>query len=119
MKNKLPIVFLVMVIGTFLSGNYGPWWAPAFFIVLASAMMRLSARQALIVGCMTLGLLYLGMSIWQNTKDQAGMLEKTGNLLGGLSLSALILITTLLGAVTGLLSGWLGSGLGRLLGKER
>jgi MFS family permease len=118
MKNKSLISFLIMLVGSFLSGYFGPWWAPAVFIVLAAALSGLTAKQALGNGALSLGIVYLFMASWMNTMDQADIIGKTGMLMGGLSPILMIVVTTLIGAVTGLLSGWLGSALGKLLTKK-
>jgi hypothetical protein len=118
MKNKSLISFLIMLVGSFLSGYFGPWWAPAVFIVLAAALSGLTAKQSGGNGALSLGIVYLFMASWMNTMDQAGIIGKTGFLLGGLSPILMIVVTTLIGAVTGLLSGWLGSALGKLLTKK-
>lgn len=118
MKDKSAIAFIVMLIGSFLSGYYGPWWAPAVFFVIATAIMRLNAKRAMFIGACALGLTFLGMAVWMNTLDQSNLIEKTGGLLGGLSAGAMIAVTTIIGVVTGLLSGWLGSALGSVLKKE-
>ena len=118
MKNNSAVAFLVMLIGSFLSGYYGPWWAPAVFLIIATAIMRLNAKKAVIIGACSLGLSFLGMSVWMNTLDQSDLIDKTGALLGGLSPVVMIAVTTIIGFVTGLLSGWLGSALGGVLKKE-
>ena len=118
MKNKALISFLIMLVGSFLSGYFGPWWAPAVFIVLAAALSGLSAKQSLANGALSLGIVYLFMASWMKTLDPSGIIAKTGLLLGGLSPVMMIVVATLIGAITGLLSGWLGSALGAMLIKK-
>jgi hypothetical protein len=57
------------------------------------------------------------MSIWMSKGDQADIIQKTGELMGGMSSFMMLLLTTVIGAITGLFSGWLGSTLGSLFGK--
>lgn len=118
MKNKSLISFLIMLVGSFLSGYFGPWWAPAVFVVITVALSGLSAGQAIQTGALSLGLVYLFMAAWMNTLDQAEIIRKTGLLLGGLSPLLMIVVATLIGTVTGLLSGWLGSALGTMVIKK-
>ncbi len=118
MKNKTVIAFIVMLMGSWLSGYYGPWWAPAVFIVISTAVLGLTTKNAILIGGFALGLTFLAMSIWMSSLDQSHLIEKTGTLLGGLSPVAMIVLTSILGFVTGLLSGWLGSALGGVLKKE-
>jgi hypothetical protein len=114
MTLKSTLHYLLLMAGILLAGFFGPWWAPAVFIVLYSALWGKSAGHAALAGGLMLGVAYLGLSIWSVTADQAGILEKTGLLMGGLSSTALILFTVFIGWVTGALSGWMGSGLGGL-----
>ena len=79
--------------------------------------MRLPIKKAMIIGASGLGLTFLIMAVWMCTLDQAHVIEKTGTLLGGLSPAAMVVITTLIGLVTGLLSGWLGSVMGGVFKK--
>ena len=119
MKNKALISFLIMLVGSFLSGYFGPWWAPATFIVIATALAGLPVRQAMGIGALASGMVYLFMASWMNTLDHAEIIRKTGLLLGGLSPVMMIAVTTLIGAVTGFLSGWLGSSLGAILTSKK
>lgn len=116
MKRTL-LIYMTFIAGTWLSGFYGSWWAPAGFIVLTAALMKLSPRIALVAGALSLGLVYLGMAWWMNTQDASGLIEKTGAMMGGLTPGAMIAVTTVIGVITGLLSGWLGSSLYGLLSK--
>lgn len=118
MKNKTILTFFLFVVGSGLSGYFGPWWAPAVFILLIAALMGLHARQAILAGSISLGIVFLVMAAWMNTLDDNGIIQKTGMLLGGLSPLLMIGVTTLLGAITGGLSGWLGSALGQAAVKK-
>jgi len=117
MKNKSLITLLVMVIGSFLTGYFGPWWAPAVFIVISAAIMGLTIKKGMMHGALALCLTFMGMAIWMSSFDKALIIEKTGSLLGGLSPVGMVAVTSLIGLVTGLLSGWLGSALGSLFKK--
>ncbi len=118
MNSKNIIVLTLFIIGSFLSGYFGPWWAPAAYLVLVSALLKLSVRQAMVAGGISLGVVYLGESILMNSMDEADMISKTGLLLGGLSPAMMIMVTTLIGGMTGLLSGWIGSVIGNLTNKK-
>jgi hypothetical protein len=117
MKNNSAIAFIVMLVGSFLSGYYGPWWAPAVFIVIGIAIVGLHTKKAMIIGACSLGFAFFGMSVWMKSLDHSHLIEKTGGLLGGLSPVMMIVATTIIGLVTGLLSGYLGSALGGVLKK--
>ena len=118
MKNKSAIAFIVMLIGSLLSGYYGPWWAPAVFIVISAAILGLSSKQGANLGGMALMLTYMVMSVWMRAHDHSHLIEKTGALLGGFSPVGIVALSSIIGMATGLLSGWLGSALGGVLKKE-
>lgn len=118
MKNKTAIAFIVMLIGSFLSGLYGPWWAPAVFIVISVAILDLSSKQGANLGGLALMLTYMVMSVWMRAHDHSHLIEKTGALLGGFSPVGMVALTSVIGMATGLLSGWLGSVLSGVFKKE-
>mgnify|MGYP003461421302 FL=1 len=118
MKNKTPIAIIFCLVGSLLAGIYGPWWAPAVFIILLCALMGLTVKQSILTGSISLGVVYLGMALWMSNQDEAEIIQKTGMLLGGLSPVMMIVVTTLIGCITGLLSGWLGSVIGSTVSKK-
>lgn len=119
MKNKTIIALLFCLIGSLLAGLYGSWWAPAVFILLLCALMSLTVKQSILIGSISLGIVYLGMALWMSSQDKAEIIEKTGMLLGGLSPVMMIVVATFIGSMTGLLSGWLGSVIGSIVSKNK
>jgi len=118
MKNTSIVAFIILLAGTFLSGYFGPWWAPAVFTVLTTLLLGLNTRQGILLGAISMGVAYLIMALWMSSADQADILTKTGMLLGGLSTGLLVVLTTIIGGVTGVLSGWLGSVLGLFVSRK-
>ncbi len=118
MTKRTIIVLIILLFGTFVSGLYGPWWAPSVFILAVSALLNLSVKQAMLTGALSLGLVFLGMTLFLHAGDEAEIISKTGNLLGGLSSGGMIGVTTFLGIMTGMLSGWIGSLLGDFFNKN-
>lgn len=118
MNSKTIIVLAISIIGSFLSGYFGPWWAPAAYLVLVSALLKLPVRQALMLGGISLSVVYLSEAILMHLMDASGIIAKTGLLLGGLSPVMMIVVTTLIGGITGLLAGWIGSIIGNLTSKK-
>lgn len=104
-----------MLIGIVLAGYFGPWWAPAAFIVMLTALSGMNARQSLITGGALLSLAYLGLASALSLQDEADIIARTGVLLGNLSPQLLVLITTFIGTITGALAGWLGSETGHFV----
>jgi len=118
MKNKSVIAFIVLLIGSFLSGYYGPWWAPAVFIVISAAILNLSIKEGMSIGSLALMITFMGMAVWMRAHDHSRLIEKTGTLLGGLSPVGMVAVTSFIGLVTGFLAGWLGSSLSGMLKSE-
>ena len=118
MKNKPVIIFVLLLVGCWASGWFGPWWAPAAFLVLTMLLIGIEVKQAIMLGGLSLLAVNLIMAIVQYSQDKSGLLEKTGLLLGGLNPIMLIVVTSVVAFITGLLSGWLGSVLGRMV-RER
>lgn len=106
------LTFIILLVGVFLSAYYGPWWAPSLVIISMVALLKLSAKQGMILGSLTSGLVFLAMTLVLNGQDGTDIISKAGELLGGLSPLVMIMITTFLGLITGLLSGWLGIAIG-------
>lgn len=58
---------------------------------------------------MSLAVVWLLASIYFKSHDQTDLIGKTGALLGGVSGTLLVVITTVIGFITGALSGWFGA----------
>jgi len=115
MKKNTWLVLLFMITGVTVAGLFGPWWAPAAYIVLLTILMKLPTRQSIWIGGISVMVVFTVMSILMLGKDESGLINKTGALLGGLSAPLMVILTGFIGAVTGLLSGWLGSSLAKAL----
>ena len=115
MKTRPIIAFVILCLGIVLCGLYGPWYAPAAFVLLGSALMTLRMKHAIWLGLISSLLIYAVMALILLNRDDAEIISKTGNLLGGLSPIMVVVITAVIGGVTGLLAGWTGSAIGQLL----
>ena len=115
MRNNIYVRLILITVCLVLCGYFGPWWGPAGAMVILAGLMGLTVRQGILYGGIVMGLIYKTIAVWQWSKDASGLLEKTGLMLGGLSPLMLIVVTTLIGAVTGVLAGWLGSVLGKVV----
>ena len=114
MTRKTFISLLVMIAGTLAMGFLTPWWTSSVWILIVAAVGRLNEREGMTAGALAIGIVWLGMARYMSFHDDADIISKTGTLLGGLSHSAMMGITLLIGFITGLLSGWLGSSLGKV-----
>jgi len=112
MKNKMIIPFFLMITGVLLLGYFAPWWAAAMWVVLVSALLKLPTRKGILLGGVSIGIVWLGMSLWMSSQDDTDIIGKTGTLLGGLSAGMMMVVTVFMAIVTGVLSGWFGSRLG-------
>ena len=115
MKGKSLLVLILMLIGVVVAGFFGPWWAPGAYVVLLAMLTKLPAKQGIWIGALSLFVVYTAMSIKMLGKDATGLIGKTGALLGGLSAPLMVIATGIIGAITGLLSGWLGSSLATIM----
>lgn len=104
--------------GILLCGWFGPWYAPSLFIVVASAIIGASLRKSIWAVVIASGLVFTGLSSWQWMHDSTGLIEKTGLVLGGMHPAILLIVTVVVGIITGVLSVWLGSTLHAVFKKE-
>jgi hypothetical protein len=109
MNRRVIIAFVLLCTAIALSGWYGPWYAPAVVVVIICALLSLRTAQAIWLGLISCAFVYTLVALILLNRDDAGIISKTGNLLGGLSPIMVLLITILLAGLTGLVSGWLGS----------
>ncbi len=115
MKRNVWLVIVLMLIGVTVAGLFGPWWAPGICVVLLAMLLKLPVKQSIWIGACSILLVFTVMSIFMLGKDESGLIGKTGALLGGLSSTMMVLVTGLMGGITGMLSGWLGSSLAKAL----
>ena len=115
MKTRLVTAFIVLCIGIALSGWFGPWYAPAVFVLVCCAIVVLRTGQAIWLSLAASVLVYIVMALIMLSHDDAEIIRKTGNLLGGLSPIMMILVTALIGGATGIFAAWMGSALGNYI----
>jgi NAD/NADP transhydrogenase beta subunit len=115
MRKKFIISLMIILIGGWLTSLYGPWWSSSVFIIMVVALLDLPKKMAMLTSTIGLAVIFIKMAIWMHMQDHADIIGKTGALLGGLSPIHMILVTTLIGAITGFFSGWLGSAIGSML----
>lgn len=115
MKNNPLLTCLLLVGGITLLSFTTAWWVPVIWVILVSSMSPINLKFNILVGALAYGVVWLCMAMWMQQKDDANIIVKTGELLGGLSLITLLGITFCIGAFTGALSAWFGTMLGRLM----
>ena len=100
---------LLMIAGIFILGYFTSWWLPVIWVIIIAYVMKLSIMQGIITGGISFALVWLAMAFYMSGQDTAGIISKTGDLLGGLSLPLMIVVVLILALITGSLAGWLGS----------
>src|SRR5688572_28331575 len=100
---------LLMIAGIFILGYFTSWWLPGIWVVVIAYVMKLSIMQGIITGGISFALVWLAMAFWMIGQDTAGIISKTGVLLGGLSLPLMMVVVLILALITGSLAGCLGS----------
>lgn len=120
MKRFRPVLHYALALaGILLAGWYGPWWAPAIFLAAWTLLLRLPMRKAILEGGLLLAIAYGLAAGWMYLADASDLLGKTAGLFGGLPSYIFLLITVVIGGVTGVLTGWLGSALGKVIFEEK
>ncbi len=118
MTKKTLFPFLLMVAGITGLGFIAPWWAAAIWILMVATLSRLNTRQNILCGGFALAIVWIIMARYMSSQDEAGIIVKTGTLLGGLSHQMMMVATMVIALITGILSGWLGSALGKAITKK-
>ncbi len=115
MKIQTIISILLMITGIFLLGYFTRWWVPAICIIIVCLLMQLRLKNAIVSGALCLAAVWGGMAKYHTVLDEAGIISKTGEVMGGMSPFVLLMITLLLGLITGGLAGWLGGTISDLI----
>jgi len=118
MKTKDLIAFIIMAIGSAVMAYFLPWWTIPFWIILVVVLMKLRTWPAIIYSGLAVAIVWVGFARWMSEKDTAEIIEKTGELMGGISHQHMMHITLLIGFITGILSGWFGGILGSVIRSE-
>ena len=95
-----------------------PWWASIIWIIGICIWLHISMRFAWWISGMSLAVVWFLASIFFKSHDQTDLIGKTGALLGGVSGFLLVVITTVIGFITGALSGWFGSACATIIHKS-
>ena len=118
MKTRTIISFVIMVAGVLGLGFFTPWWVAPLWIVLVTGASKLNSNQSTFLGGFALAMVWLVIARYFSLQDSAGIISKTGTLLGGLSHQLMMVITLVIAFITGSLSGWLGGAFGSLVLKK-
>lgn len=107
--------FVIISIGIVLISMFLPWWISALWITVIVAVLQLPLRAGIIISAVSFSIIWLLSSLYFQSKDATDLIGRTAELLGGISAFLMIVITAIIGLITGALSGWLGSTIGYVL----
>jgi hypothetical protein len=107
---KFIISLLLMALLSFAFCLYLPWWSTAIACFLVSVFIKQKRWLAFVTGFLSVFLLWGGLSLWLSVMNDHILAHKVSMIiLKKDSPTSLILITGLIGAITGSLSAWSGS----------
>lgn len=104
-------VLLTAALG-FLAGMFLPWWSIALVAFLVALLMRQRIGAGFLAGFLGIFLLWGGLALWVDIRNQGILSHKIAQLLplGGSSV-LLVLVTALVGGLVGAFAALAGSAL--------
>lgn len=112
---KSILLFLGILLLGYAAHIFMPWWAVYGVALLLSAMTGLRPGRSFFIGFLAAFALWAGTAYWLHQSGEGILTEKIGEMLGGLSVPAVVSITALLGGLLGGFGAWTGSSGRRLL----
>ena len=109
MKRKNLISFIIIAFGIIVLSLLMPWWSSIIWIILICVVMNLSVRSAWWISGIAMALVCIAASAYLKGQDQTDLIGKTGNLLGGVSSTVLLIVTAVIAFISGALAGWFGT----------
>lgn len=99
---KLIVAILLTALLTFIGGLYMQWWSLAIAAFVVGILVHQRPGKAFLAGFLGVFLLWAALAFWIDTKNNGILSKKIATLLplGG-STFALILVTSLIGALIG------------------
>jgi hypothetical protein len=107
---KFLVAILLTALLAFISGLFLPWWGIAITSLLVAVLVHQKAGKAFIAGLLGVFILWGGLALWIDIKNDGVLSEKIASVLplGGNTVY-LILLTGLIGGLVGGLSAMSGS----------
>ena len=112
---KSILLFIGILLLGYAAHIFMPWWAIYGVALLLSAVAGLWPGRSCVIGFLAAFALWAGTAYWRHQSGEGILTEKIGEMLGGLSVPAVVSITALLGGLLGGLGAWSGSSGRRLL----
>ncbi len=93
---------LLIILLAFIAGIYLPWWSIAIIAFAVALFIPQSIGQSFLAGFLGIFLLWSILAFWIDSKNESILSQKIAQLfsLGSASI-ALILVTSLIGAIVG------------------
>ncbi|MCB0663289.1 MAG: hypothetical protein KDC24_11150 [Saprospiraceae bacterium] len=101
------IAFLLALVFQFFTS----WWSLPIIIGLVALFMRLPIWQGLVTGVVIGFLLWGGFAFWIDKQNAGQLSARIGELFNGISGGQVILVSAIIGALSGLAGGFIGSAL--------
>ena len=117
---KVVISIIVTGVIAYFAESLGPWWIGAVVAFVVAAIAQLKLGEAFLTGFIGIGIMWgLSAGVIDAANDSI-LSQRIGQLLGGLSPTLLIVLTSLIGAIVGGVAALSGaSGMRWAIGKPR
>ncbi len=107
-KEAVLTIVIMMVMSSVLMYFFA-WWTCLLATAGVSILRKYSALAGFTLGFIGVALVWLALAAFHSLPNQGMLADQMGQLIGGLSATALLLVTSLLGGICGGLGGWSGT----------
>ena len=118
MKTQDLFFLLILIASLVIIGIMFPWWVQMVWTGIVFFIWKPGVRLSLLFGGIGVSGVWLIISIYLLLNDSAGIIQKTGQLMGGISPALMVLLAFITGWISGMLSAWLGNNVGVIFRKE-
>ena len=109
------VSILLIAIAAAICLFFAPWWVASVFALAVAFGFRLKPGMGFLAGLLGIGLVWAGYAGWIDQANQSILSMRIGELFMGISPPAVILVTAIIGGLSGglagvtgaFLSGWL------------
>ena len=86
-----------------------PWWCGSIIACIVMYILRLAPGRAFVAGLIGVGLAWASLALWADVQNDSILSTRIGALFMGMSPALIVLVTALLGGLSGGLGGITGS----------
>ncbi|WP_017732695.1 hypothetical protein [Nafulsella turpanensis] len=116
---KFLVQLILIALSTYLAELVFPWWTAALCAFVIAALIPSGGPKAFLSGFLGVGLLWLGAALFFSIRTDYILTDRVADLMQMGSPFILILLTALIGALSGGLGALSGSQLRKLLRQKR